>query len=278
MRTLILASLLLCACTEAGGSRITSVAPADVELVADAERAFATEATTRGWVEAYETWADNDAVVIQANIANARDFARNVHPDVRGDTSLNWSPEFAGISSGGDFGFTAGPFNGDDSAFGHYLTVWRKIPSGEWRWLYEGGVDVSQPLSLSPLANVTAATAPEAAEGPDAAAGVAAAESALAAAAATDAPAALIARLAPSARVQRESQPAATSAAAIETLLKAGPPLVSYTNLRTTTAPAGDMAFTVGEVKWPEGQGFYQRIWVRTQDDWRIVMDQFVWR
>lgn len=278
MRTFILASLLLCACSGSGGAPTTAVSPADVELVANAERAFAADATTRGWVEAYETWADNDAVVLQANIANARDFARNVHPDVRGDTSLNWSPEFAGISSGGDFGFTAGPFNGDDSAFGHYLTVWRKTASGDWRWLYEGGVDVSQPLPLSPLANVTAATAPEAAEGANATASVEAAEAALATAAATDAPTALTTRLAPRARLHRESHPAATSAAAIETLLKAGPAVLSYTNLRTTTAPAGDMAFTIGEAKWPEGQGFYLRVWVRTEADWRIVMDQFVWR
>jgi len=49
------------------------------------------------------------------------------------------------MSKAGDFGFTAGPFNGDGTAFGYYLTVWRKQEDGAWRWLFEGGIDVTEP-------------------------------------------------------------------------------------------------------------------------------------
>ncbi len=286
MRTLLMTALLLTACAEAKPpatpaatdtpSPTASAPTASIEGVVGAERAFAQEATVRGWPEAYETWADDEGVVLQGKLANAKAFAANIHPDVRGDTSLTWAPEFAGVSAAGDFGFTAGPFNGDGAAFGHFLTVWRKTPAGDWRWLYEGGIDVLTPTAPASIASVTPAPPPAAADGDAAKANVEAAERELAAAAAADAAGALTARMASLARVQRENASPAMTPETIAALLAQGPAAVTFGNLSTQTSAAGDMAFTIGDASWDGGDGFYTRVWVRAADGWRIVFDQIV--
>jgi hypothetical protein len=283
MRTLLLSVLLLAGCSEGAPPpappapaqpAMAPAAAASLEPVLSAERAFAAEAVARGWVEAYERWADAEGIVLQNGPESAKDFAANIHPDVRGDTSLRWAPAFAGISAAGDFGFTAGPFNGDDSAFGHYLTVWRKTGAGDWRFLFEGGIDVRTPTQPDAITSVMAASAPETADGAGAAASVEAAEAALAQAAAVDARAALADRMAPSARVQRMAIEPASDAAAIAAALAGGPAKADFRNLRTMTSPGGDMAFTVGEARWDGGGGYYTRVWTRLADGWRIMFDQ----
>ena len=57
-------------------------------------------------------------------------------------SSLSWVPEFADVSADGTVGFTDGRWSFDGApdakrrrfhATGHYLTVWRKDASGNWK-------------------------------------------------------------------------------------------------------------------------------------------------
>jgi ketosteroid isomerase-like protein len=67
----------------------------------------------------------------------------------RGDnrTSLVWHPVHSGVASSGDLGFTVGEWVRTGSSaggavtqrFGKYLTVWRKMPNGKWRFVADGG-------------------------------------------------------------------------------------------------------------------------------------------
>lgn len=249
---------------------------AGVAAVVAAERAFAAKAAETGWVEAYEVYAAEAGVVVGDGPQNARDFAKTIHPDVRGDTSLRWAPEFAGASAAGDFGFTAGPFNGDGAAFGHYVTVWAKQPDGTWRWLFEGGIDVAAPTAPETVTTVMEASAPAAGEGSAEAAkaAVAALEAELSAAAAADVRGALAARMAEQARMQREALGAVTGAEAIAAMLAQRPAKVSYRQLLAHASPAGDMVFTLGEAGWEGGSEHYARVWTKTRAGWRIVLDQ----
>lgn len=245
----------------------------------EAERAFAADAARIGWIDAYPLWAAQDGVVLQNGVSSALEFAANIHPQVRGDTSLAWGPEFAGVSAAGDFGFTAGPFNGDGAAFGYYLTVWRKQADGSWKWLFEGGVDTPDPTVVPGADAVVASVTPASVDGTGATAlaAVAAEETKLARQVAAEGGAALGEYLNASVRVHRENAAPATDLAAAQVLVARDPAGINYAApLRTETASSGDMAFTVGTVSWTGGAGHYTRIWMLTGAGWRLVFDQIV--
>lgn len=282
MRMILLTTALFAvACSEKAAAPTPPAAEASsVDAVIAAERAFAADGAKTGWVEAFETWSAPDAIVLGAEPKSAKDFLKNIDPANRGDTSLKWSPEFAGVSTAGDFGFTTGPFNGDGAAFGYYFTVWRKQPDGSWRWLYDGGTDTLMPTTIDPAFNVVSIAPPSGGEGAAdiARTAVDVLESALATAAADDAPLALGGQFAEIARLHRNETAPAIGPEAITAALEAGPRKISFRQLRSEASAAGDMVFTLGEAKWDGDEGFYGRIWSHGADGWRIVFDQIVLR
>ncbi len=256
--------------------------------IISAERDFASDATRTGWVEAFEKWSAPDAVLLGQGPEPASQFLANIDPANRKDTSLHWAPEFAGASAAGDFGFTAGPFNGDGSTFGYYLTVWRQQPDGEWRWLYNGGVDTKTPATIDPAFNVALIDPTSGGEG---AADVAKTaidilEAGLATSAASDAHVSLSSQFAANARMHRADTPPIIGDEAITKAIEAGPQTIDFKQLQSFAATGGDMVFTLGEARWkndvlPDGTGtdafgIYNRVWASTGDGWRIVFDQIV--
>ena len=281
--TTALASLACAACSEKPPEPAAPPVAAEVagpDAIIAAERAFAADGAKTGWVEAFQTWSEPDAIVLGDGPESAKQFLANIDPANRGDTSLRWSPEFAGASAAGDFGFTTGPFNGDDTAFGYYLTVWRKQANGDWSWIYEGGVDTRAPTVIDPAFNVALIAPPSGGEGAAdmAKATVATLEAGLAVSAAVDAPVSLGAQFAPVSRMHRQDAPPAIGAEAISAALEAGPQAITFSQLQSYASSAGDMVFTLGTAKWDGGGGIYGRIWSHGEEGWRIVFDQIVLR
>jgi hypothetical protein len=289
MRTMLIAGLLaLAACSgENPPDRKDAEAPAPAtsppatsattaEIVA-AERAFAADAKVMGWVEAFDKWSAEDAIVLQAGPSSAKEFVANINPQVRGDTSLDWGPEFAGVSAAGDFGFTTGPFNGGDTAFGYYFTVWRKQAGGQWRWIYDGGTDTLPPTTVDAAFRVLSVPAPAASAGSADAAKteIAAIESGMASDVSPDT---LAAKFADTSRMHRQKEAPAIGKAAITALLARGPAATSFKQVQAHASATGDMVFTLGEARWKNGAGYYGRIWAREANGWRIVYDQIVLR
>lgn len=61
---------------------------------------------------------------------------------------ISWGPEEAHVSERGDFGYTWGyaEYRSPDAdggpdriAYGKYVTVWRRTPTGAWRWIADLG-------------------------------------------------------------------------------------------------------------------------------------------
>lgn len=268
----IAAAILTASCSGAA-------APPDAAPVIAAERAFAAEAAQTGWVEAFEAYSTDEAILLGAGPENAHASLAGIDPANRGDTSLAWGPDFAGISRGGDIGFTTGPYNGGGSAFGQYFTVWRLQADGSWKWIYDGGTNQSTPTVVNPSGDVrqlavarrgpgNAGTAIEA---------VRAREASFAEQAAGNVGAAFAAWLAPGGRVNRDNQPSAETADAAAQLVGAGS--VRYSAPQILEAGrAGDFVFTLGEARWEGGSGYYCRIWVLTDGGWKIGYDQIVQR
>jgi len=60
---------------------------------------------------------------------------------------LNWKPTIGAIATSGDYGFTSGPWTFQASqtdtvsARGHFFTIWHRNAKGEWKFLFDLGVN-----------------------------------------------------------------------------------------------------------------------------------------
>jgi hypothetical protein len=107
-----------------------------------ADLSFARLAGDSGAAVAFERFAAPDAVTFGAAGLNRGPVAIGLA--LRADRSRwEWHPILAGSSASGELGWTVGestiqPERGT-ATYGKYLTIWRRLPSGELRYLTDGG-------------------------------------------------------------------------------------------------------------------------------------------
>ena len=124
---------------------IPAFAQSDLEKLVGTERAFAKTALEKGTRSAFLEFMSSDAVVFTPDRTLAKPFwtARPESP-----AALIWAPNFADISSNGILGYTTGNWEyrakgREDApgAFGNFITVWVRQPSGQYRWVVDIGVN-----------------------------------------------------------------------------------------------------------------------------------------
>ena len=119
-------------------------APAgDFDDVVAAERAFAADATARGARAAFLEVLADDSVVLSPGPRSGR-AVWEARADLAG--KLEWAPAVAEVAAAGDLAYTSGPwrFTPKDadkpSAWGEFLTIWRKQADGHWKVLLDHGI------------------------------------------------------------------------------------------------------------------------------------------
>jgi ketosteroid isomerase-like protein len=134
-------------------SALATVAQADLNKLVDTERAFAKTALDKNTRDAFLEFMSSDAVVFVPERTQAKAFWTARTPN---GAALVWAPNFADISSNGILGYTTGNWEyrakgRDDqpSAFGNFVTVWLRQPSGQYRWVVDIGVDHEKPAKYS---------------------------------------------------------------------------------------------------------------------------------
>lgn len=171
------AAMVLTAFTQDEGGRVdrrrgrdareaTAVPPALASLV-EAERAFARRSLEVGWREAFLEYFADDGISFTPGPGNAKERLRQRPATPRPiPYSLDWWPTYAGVSAGGDMGFTTGPSIGVDNTkpgttpnYGYYFSVWRKQPDGTWKVALDVGTQTPG-LDVSPSARGTTEAAP----------------------------------------------------------------------------------------------------------------------
>lgn len=277
-------ALALMAATSAPARSMPDAAP-----VVAAERAFAVDGLAMGIDGSFLKWSTNDAVLIGGGGAQRAhevlDPAAVFDPAA---PSLVWWPNWAGIASSGDLGFTTGGVEVGGRRTGHYFTIWSRQPDGGWKWVYDGGsgasaADVPGPdtePAILPVSTVTPISAEQAM------AEVGETERALAAAARSDQKAAHLAAIADDARLYVAPQPPAIGRAAIEQALAGWPETFDFGAREGGGASqAGDIAWTYGPANWNrDGQaraGHYVRLWQRRPMSeglwtWKLVFAQLI--
>ena len=121
-----------------------------------AEQAFSKMAEEKNTREAFMAYIADDGLLFRPGAVNGKQWMIE-HPVPPSDKKplLAWQPNFAGMSASGDMGFTTGPWESKPdrndptpSAFGHFVTVWKKQPDGSWKWTVDIGI--SHPKSGGP--------------------------------------------------------------------------------------------------------------------------------
>lgn len=111
---------------------------------------FARDVDKRGVRDGFLLYLDKQAITFAPQPLNAYNFYQGRKP---GSSKLSWYPVFARESASGDFGVDTGPWQADyndkdgkpQQAHGEWLTVWAKDKSGNWRALFDAGVEHDAP-------------------------------------------------------------------------------------------------------------------------------------
>ena len=116
--------------------------------IAKAEKDFEEMATTKGIAEAFEFFADSNAVIRRSNdsvIQGKENIRKFYSTDFYKSASVQWSPDFVDASEKGDFGYTYGKYiwKSKDSSGkvneskGIFHTVWKKQKDGSWKYVWD---------------------------------------------------------------------------------------------------------------------------------------------
>lgn len=138
---------------------------ATVFTAVDAERAFADDAQEIGQWTAFRKWADDSAVMFVPQAVWVQDFLKDEKDPPK---ALTWGPSDSWVSCDGRTAVNRGPWSmPDGKAHGYFTTVWMR--SGDtWRWVYDGGDTLEQPLALPAEPRVEQASCEDRAQVPDA--------------------------------------------------------------------------------------------------------------
>jgi ketosteroid isomerase-like protein len=117
--------------------------------IVNTELEFAEMAKNEGISKAFLTFAADNAVLMRNNklIIGKEALKRNFdsRKSDSGKVSLSWEPDFVDVSASGDLGYTYGKYlytfidsvGNIKQDSGIFHTVWKRQPSGEWRFVWD---------------------------------------------------------------------------------------------------------------------------------------------
>jgi len=125
-------------------TQASAQAPAtlDTDALVETDRAFSRTAREKGMRAAFLQYVTVQGVVFLPKASNAREWYTK-RDDLYG--LLGWEPEVVEIARGGDLGYTTGAWEFRDkpsdteTAFGQYVTLWKKQLNGTWLVLIDVG-------------------------------------------------------------------------------------------------------------------------------------------
>lgn len=131
------------------------LAAASIATAVDAERAFIHDAHTQGQWTAFRKWADDSAVMFTPQVVWAQEFLKN-----RADPpkSIDWAPADSWVSCDGRTAINRGPWTAaSGKSHGYFTTIWMQSHS-TWRWIYDGGANLTVPMPHPKKAKVAKAS------------------------------------------------------------------------------------------------------------------------
>lgn len=259
---------------------------ADVRALVSAENAFAKTVQAKGIQQGFLAFLAPDAILFRPGPVAGVEWMRT-RPAATG--WLGWSPIFADASRSSDLGYTTGPWTykktakDQASAWGDYITLWRKQPDGLWKVVFDGGISHPAPRAAAKSTRTGAMTSGgrvlvRPSSDPDSArAEVLALESALNGLVTSQGIVTAYDRYASSEmRLYREGSYPYVGLAAAHDFLQATSTKPTWTPNQTFLSTATDLAYVIGsyQTSTPAENGAYLRIWKRLPEGgWKVVLD-----
>jgi ketosteroid isomerase-like protein len=256
---------------------------ADFDAMVATERAFSKLSQEKGVKESFSTYIADDGILFRggAPVKGKEWTLARPNPPF----TLAWWPTYADIASSGDMGWTTGPYElkqpgSDEVGYGHFLTVWKKQPDGNWRFVIDSGNHYAKPSGETAAPVLKSGKTRGAAAKADAAAetqALLAADRALGEATAKGAAAGYMAHLADDARVMRGDALPWVGKDSFHGALEKGPAAITSQPTDGGVSAAGDLGYTYGTTEWKSGdttvKGNYLRIWEKRNGAWKLVVD-----
>jgi ketosteroid isomerase-like protein len=158
MKTLL--TLLLISCFLSGVTAAQDKKQPDaLKSMVDTERAFARMSQEKGTREAFAAFIADDGILFRPTpVIGKKWMQENPPPPSKTRPLLAWQPILAFVSSAGDLGYTTGPWQykqdikaAQPSAFGNFMTVWKKQADGSWKFALDVGISNPDPKGATPL-------------------------------------------------------------------------------------------------------------------------------
>ena len=132
-----LATALMLLCALAAHAADEAAADPAAELLA-ADRAFAELSAATDPKTAFDAWLAPDAIMLPRRGEPVRGHAAAIASfGEAAGYALHWQPQFAEVAASGDLGWTWGRYqvrvDGEETARGKYVNIWKRQPDGRWK-------------------------------------------------------------------------------------------------------------------------------------------------
>jgi ketosteroid isomerase-like protein len=290
---IVLLAIMMLTAFAFGRSAQKDLRQANLDSLVRAERDFARTASAKGMKEAFLTFAADDGIIFRRTAVNARQTWSQAEAPTG---LLSWQPIFADVSRAGDIGYTTGPYELREKATdekpagqGHYMTIWKKQPDGNWKFALDFGTrnpQTSAPvpsLRFAPDNGTTGGGKQTSVEMESARASLVKMEQDFSAEATTKGTVkAYLSHLADDARFFRQDAFPVVGKEQIRAALDGKTGALAAQPGMVYVSPSGDLGYAYGIYESrdkatdskPSEQGNYVRIWKRQSNhQWKIVVD-----
>jgi len=128
----------------------------DLAQMVATERAFSRLSEEKGTRDAFAAFIADDGILFRPRAVLGKKWMQeHPLPPSKNRPLLTWEPIFAAISGSGDLGYTTGPWqyktdikDAKASAFGNFMTVWKKQADGDWKFVLDLGISNPEPKTI----------------------------------------------------------------------------------------------------------------------------------
>lgn len=254
------------------------------------ERSFSHMSEEKGTREAFAAFIADDGILFRPRaVVGKKWMQEHPLPPANNHPLLTWQPIYAFMSRSGDLGYTTGPWqyksdikDAKPSAFGNFMTIWKRQSDGSWRFVLDLGISNPEPkvqarpsfpryapgrVTSSDVDATRAAVMNEEREFSKASADLGAAE-------------AFLLKADVGVRVYREEKMPFVGRAAAAKAMDPPSTVWSWTPAFADGSRAGDLAYSYGTYELRDKKtsaitesGNYARVWKRVSGMWRVVID-----
>jgi ketosteroid isomerase-like protein len=246
--------------------------------IANIDSDYSNVSVVKGMPAASVEYFAENGVAFAPGIVNGKKYwaARSQFPG-----TLIWQPIFTFAAAAADLGYTTGVWelkNAKESAFGHYITIWAKQSTGQWRIALDVGTENSQPTASPPSLQVLASDVSAVQSNEKARANLEKVQHRFADAAHIGVGKAILDDASDDIRVYRNKSLPAVGLVAAKLMLGSENGKETVEPRGSNMSTSGDLAYTYGNYSEERGnvveRGIYLMIWrANMNGDWKLALD-----